>query len=129
MSMELINRITIKKDGVYISTKSKNCDEPYRAYRNEYLSKVYSEGGQKALDRAIWDIVTDCAELRGNHPSIERYRKVTRTPKFLKLKREFYDRNEEIQEEYADDKELRLKKRIEVRTEYLNKLVEMTSEE
>lgn len=76
MGYELINRITVKKDGVYISSHSSNDDCPYRSHRIDFLSKIYADEGQKGLDREIICMLLDYAMLRGNHKSVERYRKV-----------------------------------------------------
>ena len=46
MSTELINRITVKKDGVYISSHSSNDTAPFHSWRCKGLSEVY-----KSLNR------------------------------------------------------------------------------
>lgn len=74
MSFELINRITIKKDGVYISTHSKNDSAPYYTVKSNYFTEKYLKGGQEELDKAIIDACFDFCELRGNHKSIMPYR-------------------------------------------------------
>lgn len=76
MSYELINRITVKKDGVYISSHSNNDTAPFHSHRIETLSKVYAEEGQKGLDREIFKMIYEYAELRGSHKSIVRYQRV-----------------------------------------------------
>ena len=47
MSSELINRISIKKDGVYISTHSSNDSSPYTSVKMDSLTKTYNENGQR----------------------------------------------------------------------------------
>ena len=49
--VELVNRITVKKDGVYLSTHSRNDTAPYSSHRVGFLSDAYAEGGQKELDK------------------------------------------------------------------------------
>ena len=73
MGFELINRITIKKDGVYVSTHSSNDTEPYHSVKVPLLSKAYDENGQFGLDKAVMKLLYSQAELRGKHPSLERY--------------------------------------------------------
>lgn len=76
MSWELVNRITVKKDGVYLSSKSSNCSEPYSTHKIDALSKIYEADGQLGLDREIIKMAHEYIKLRGNHKSIERYRNV-----------------------------------------------------
>ena len=73
MGFELINRITIKKDGVYFSTKSSNDDCNYHSTKINTLSEVYNKEGQKGLDREIMRLLYSCAELKGHHPSLDKY--------------------------------------------------------
>ena len=73
MSRELINRITKKKDGIYISTHSSNDDVPYHSVKVDFLTDVYNEEGQKGLDREIISMLFNFAELRGTHHSLQRY--------------------------------------------------------
>lgn len=74
MSIELVNRITVKKDGVYVSSHSSNDTASFHSHRIEWLSKVYTKEGQKGLDREIIEKLFDSWELRGSHKSLERYR-------------------------------------------------------
>ena len=76
MSRELINRITLKKDGVYLSHKSNNCDENYYSNKVEFLFDAYWRGGQKGLDIEIIKLLEAGNELRGNHKSIIPYKRV-----------------------------------------------------
>jgi len=78
MSRELINRITLKKDGVYLSHKSSNCDESYYSHKVNYLFDAYWRGGQKGLDIEIIKLLEAGNELRGNHKSIIPYKNVMR---------------------------------------------------
>ena len=79
MSTELINRITVKKDGVYVSSHSSNDTSPYHSWRCKGLSEVYDAEGQKGLDREVIRMLYEYAELRGSHKSLARYR-TQRTP-------------------------------------------------
>ncbi len=76
MSKELINRITLKKDGVYLSHKSNNSDESYYSNKVNFLFDAYWRGGQKGLDIEIIKILEEGNELRGNHKSIIPYKRV-----------------------------------------------------
>ena len=48
-----INRITVKKDGVYLSSHSSNDTAPFHSWRCRGLSEVYAAEGQAGLDREI----------------------------------------------------------------------------
>lgn len=74
MSRELINRISIKKNGVYVSTHSSNDTSPYCSVEVPFLTKAYQEGGQHALDKEIVNMCFSYCELRGNHKSILPYK-------------------------------------------------------
>ena len=74
MSTELINRITVKKDGVYISSHSTNDTAPFHSWRCKGLSEIYAAEGQKGLDREIVCMLYEYAQLRGSHKSLDRYR-------------------------------------------------------
>ena len=51
-----INRITVKKDGVYISARDPEEPVPFRSCLSEKLTKAYREGGQRGLDQKIFDL-------------------------------------------------------------------------
>ncbi|WP_418558837.1 hypothetical protein [Ruminococcus sp.] len=74
MSAELINRITVKKDGVYISSHSSNDTASFHSWRCEGLSEIYAAEGQKGLDREIVCMLYEYCQLRGSHKSSNRYR-------------------------------------------------------
>lgn len=80
MSIELINRITVKKDGVYISSHSSNDSVPFHFWRCKGLSEVYAAEGQKGLDREIVCMLYEYAQLRGRHKSLDRYRYAIESP-------------------------------------------------
>ena len=66
MSTELINRITVKKDGVYLSSHSSNDTAPFHAWRCKSLSEIYAAEGQAGLDREIVCMLYEYAQLRGS---------------------------------------------------------------
>lgn len=74
MSWELINRITVKPDGVYLSSHSSNDTSPFCSWRCDSLSAIYAAEGQAGLDREIICMLCNYAQLRGHHKSVERYR-------------------------------------------------------
>ena len=74
MSTELINRITVKKDGVYLSSHSSNDTAPFHAWRCNSLSEIYAAEGQAGLDREIVCMLYEYAQFRGSHKSLDRYR-------------------------------------------------------
>lgn len=89
MGYELINRITIKKDGVYISSHSNNDDEPFTSHRIDTLSKIYAEEGQKGLDREMFRMFFEYAQPRGNHKSVKRYEMVLKFPEVSLLNKKY----------------------------------------
>ena len=74
MSVELINRITFKKDGIYISTHSSNDDSPYHSVKSDYLTKAYITGGINGLDKAVISMYFSNCDFRGSNESIMPYR-------------------------------------------------------
>lgn len=80
MSTELINRITVKKDGVYLSSHSSNDTAPFHSWRCKSLSEIYAAEGQAGLDREIVCMLYEYAQLRGSHKSLDRYRYAIESP-------------------------------------------------
>lgn len=91
MSRELINRITVKKDGVYLSTHSSNDSAPYYSHRNDRLSDIYAAEGRKGLDREVIRLLYEYAELRGRHKSLDRYRYAKDAPEALAIYKQYTD--------------------------------------
>ena len=91
MSRELINRITVKKDGVYLSTHSSNDSAPYYSHRNDRLSDIYAAEGRKGLDREVIRLLYEYAELRGRHKSLDRYRYAKDEPEALAIYKQYTD--------------------------------------
>lgn len=92
MATELINRITVKKDGVYVSTHSSNDDAPFHSVRVKSLSEVYDKNGQKGLDKEIIRMLYEYADLRGKHPSLQRYYYAINSPFNRNLYKKYTDR-------------------------------------
>lgn len=75
MSRELVNRISFKKDGVYVSTHSSNDIAPYHSTKLKNVSEVYLKEGRGQAERILIEIFLNNVELRGNNPSIIPYKK------------------------------------------------------
>lgn len=95
MSTELINRITVKKDGVYISSHSSNDTAPYHSWYCKSLSEIYAADGQMGLDREIIRMLYETAELRGRHKSLERYRYAVNSPEAHAIYKKYSDKIDE----------------------------------
>ena len=80
MSTEYIRAVSIRQGWVYLTSKSSNDDVPYHAWYCESLSKVYGEEGQPGLDREILRMLCEYAVLKGQDPSIKRYRHALAAP-------------------------------------------------
>ena len=91
MSTELINRITVKKDGVYLSSHSLNDTAPFHSWRCDSLSKIYFAEGQIGLDREIIRMLYEYAELRGTHKSLNRYRYALNSPEARAIHQRYTD--------------------------------------
>ena len=76
MSVEYVKRITIKKDGVYLCTKSNNDSMPYRSVRINSLSEIYREEGQEGLDKELVAMFMDYCVPKGYHKSIMPFRRI-----------------------------------------------------
>ena len=91
MSTELINRITVKKDGVYLSSHSSNDTAPFHAWRCKSLSEIYAAEGQAGLDREIVCMLYEYAQLRGSHKSLDRYRYAIESPAAHAIYKKYID--------------------------------------
>lgn len=83
MSVEYIKRITVdtkgrggREKGVYITTKSNNDDCPYHTCRIKGLSDVYEQGGQRALDKEIFNMLYNYCVIKGEDKSVIRYKNI-----------------------------------------------------
>lgn len=85
--MELVNRITVKKDGVYVSSRDSEEPEAYRSHYSEMLTRVYEDGGQRALDQKIFEMINEMdIEMRGNHASVRRYEEAAESPEGMEIR-------------------------------------------
>lgn len=91
MSTELINRITVKKDGVYVSSHSSNDTAPFHSWRCKGLSEIYAAEGQAGLDREIIRMLYEHAQLRGSHKSLARYRYAMNFPEAHAIYQKYID--------------------------------------
>lgn len=91
MSTELINRITVKKDGVYLSSHSSNDTADFHSWRCKGISKIYNAEGQKGLDREVIRMLYEYAQLRGSHRSLDRYRYAVNSPKAHAIYKKYSD--------------------------------------
>lgn len=74
MGTEWIRAVHVRQDGVYLNSKSNNDDQPYHIWKCDGLTDVYNKEGQHGLDREMLRMFYEYAEIRGQHPSVERYR-------------------------------------------------------
>ena len=90
MSVELINRITRKKDGrVVISSHSSNDTAPYHAWECKSLTKIFVASGEAALDKEIVRMCMEYCQLRGSHPSVVRYRNIIDSADASRIRNEY----------------------------------------
>lgn len=93
MSRELINRISVKKDGIYLSIHSSNDNAPYHSVKIKSLSDIYDLEGQKGLDREIIKIICEYGELRGNHNSLKKYYYALNSAETNNIRKKYLDLN------------------------------------
>ncbi len=82
MGVEYINRISYKKDGVYISTKSSNDDMPYHSVKLERITEIYLDKGKSAADLELAHMFMDYCEPRGSHKSLDKFRFLFHSKKY-----------------------------------------------
>ena len=144
MSVELINRISIKKDGVYVSTHSSNDTALYHSVKINKLTQVYLRGGQKELDKEVINMCFSFCRLKDNHKSILPYKNAINSAinslSFTKIRKEydeldnkaFYianrmDKYKELSKEEANKLYEKVKTDLEkakdLRNEYVAKIV------
>lgn len=130
MSYELINRITIKKDGVYVSSHSNNDTSSYISHRIPFLTEAYNSGGRRELDRVILGMLYSNWELRGNHKSLERYRYVLNHPTAIREYRNYVDAEEELYDllvQHGKENDI-YKEKVKELTEKKNKLYSLLAD-
>lgn len=100
MSVEYINRISYKKDGVYISTKSCNDDMPYHVVKLDRLSEIYLKEGKQKADLEFAQMFMDYCEPRGSHKSVLKFKALFADTKMTEKSMDFYDKRSEIYEDF-----------------------------
>lgn len=90
MSATLIDRIEVKKDGIYLTTHLPEDAGSRRTWRCEELTEAYQTEGQKGLDREMFLILHEFAELGAYHKSTARYHYVSSLPETKELRRECF---------------------------------------
>lgn len=103
MSITNIKQIRIKKDGVYVSIKAMNDGLPLHTWKSDWLSKAYETQGQKGLDRDVLQMLyEEGCQLKGNHPSLERYRYVMENPEARRIYNAYLDRQNQAYAALSD---------------------------
>jgi hypothetical protein len=75
MNTELVHAIHTRSNGVYLLSKNKGDDAPYRLRKSDRLTRAYTQNGQKGLDvEFVKMLVFQFGEIQGNHPSVTRFR-------------------------------------------------------
>lgn len=90
MSAELIDRIEIREDGIYLSSHLSGNTDIARIWRCEELSEAYKNEGQKGLDREMVNILFEYAQLGAYHKSMARYHNVLKLPEVLEIKKQYF---------------------------------------
>lgn len=80
MSTELIKEICVRDGSVFLCSHSKNDDSPFRHWKCESLTAVYQLEGQTGLDREIFRMLCEYAQLYGSHQSLQRYYYALKAP-------------------------------------------------
>jgi hypothetical protein len=127
MSATLIDRIEIRKDGVYLSTHSPDDVNSYRTWQSEELSEAYQRDGQKGLDREMFRIFYEYAELGDFHKSTARYHRISNLPEAKALHRECFDRIDAFEKSCQSPSKFRAYDR-EMREKLYDKLAEKCGE-
>lgn len=71
-----INKISIEKNGIYLSTKYRSSTHPYHSGKSESLTKAYENGGQEALDKELVRMFLYNYEAKGFHKSVKPFKKL-----------------------------------------------------
>ena len=127
MSATLIDRIEIRKDGIYLSTHSPDDVSSYRTWKSEELSEAYQRDGQKGLDREMFRIFYEYAELGDFHKSTARYHRISNLPEAKALHREYFDRIDAFEKSCQSPSKFRAYDR-EMREKLYDKLAEKCGE-
>lgn len=101
MAIEYINRISFKKDGVYVSTKSSNDNCPYHSLKLDNVSEIYLNEGKAKAQLELAKMFMDCCEPRGSHKSLDMYYEFLYSGKMQDNFAEFIQKSDAI---YSDFK-------------------------
>ena len=123
MGAERIDRIEIKKDGVYLSTHLPEDAGSYRTWRCDELTEAYQNEGQKGLDREMFRILYEYANLGNPNKSTARYHYVSRLPEAKALHRKCFDEIDAFEKSGKSPSEFRAFER-EIRDKLYNGLAE-----
>ena len=91
MIAELIDRMEIREDGVYLFSHFSGNTGAARTWRCEELSAVHEKEGQKGLDREMVNILFEYAQLGDYHKSTARYHQVLKLPEVLEIQKKYFD--------------------------------------
>ena len=92
MAATLIDRIEIRKDGVYLSTHLPEDTGSYKTWKSEELSEAYQRDGQKGLDREMFRVLYEYAALGDFHKSTARYHRIFNLPEAKAFHRECFEK-------------------------------------
>jgi hypothetical protein len=98
METELVKAIYVKPNGVYLNCKWKDDNAPYHQRKSDRLTEAYTCNGQKGLDiEFVQMLFWRLGEIRGNHPSVARFR-----PCIEKARKLYHEAQMEIDNKYTE---------------------------
>lgn len=127
MTATLIDRMEVKKDGVYLSTHLSGDAGSHRTWMSEELTEAYQTEGQKGLDREMFLILHEFAELGASHKSTARYHYVSNLPETKTLRRECFNQIDAFENSGKSPSEFRIYNR-EMRDKLYGQLAEKCGE-
>ncbi len=127
MAATLIDRIEVRKDGVYLSTHLPEEAGSYKTWQSVELSEAYQKDGQKGLDREIFRIFYEYAELGDFHKSTARYHRIFNLPEAKALHRECFEQIAAFEKSCSSPSKFRAYDR-EMRDKLYDRLAEKCSE-
>lgn len=90
MSEQLIDRMEIRKDGVYLSSHLSDDPALSRTERFKELSEIYQKEGQAGLDREMINIFYEYAVLGAYHKSTARYHHLLKMPEAKAIHKKYF---------------------------------------
>lgn len=123
MSATLVDRVEVKKDGVYLSTHLPEDASSYRTWRSDELSEAYQRYGQKGLDREMFRVLHEYAELGDYHKSTARYHYVSNLPEVKALRQKCFNQIDAFENSGKSPSEFRIYNR-EMRDKLYGQLAE-----